>query len=188
VNEQTKPSGDLKRPGLRVLMIMAIPLAILLALIMPLTRPGQHPLHLKTCLMTTDRLRKGAEVRISGVVVGTVQKIQVQADDHACPIAVEMELRTGYALRIPRDSKTYSANAGLLGDAYVGIDSSTASGTPIENWGTLPSKVVPQMGAGEFVNDLDKSLQQSVDELNKSMQQQSRTRNEKPQTTTIAPK
>lgn len=136
-------NADLKRPGFRVLAMAAVPMVILLALVVPLTRPGQHPLHLKTCLTVTDRLRPGAKVRISGVLVGSVRNVQVRPDDHSCPIAVEMELRAGYELRIPRDSKAYSANAGLLGDAYVGIDSSEATGAPIEDRGTLPSKVVP---------------------------------------------
>lgn len=164
---QTPPIG-LKHSGLRVLAITVVPVIILLALVMPLTRPGQHPLHLKTCLAIADSLRVGAGVRISGVVVGTVRKMQVRPDDHACPVAVEMELRTGYALRIPRDSKTYSATAGVLGDPYVGIDSSEANGPPIEEWGTLPSKVVPQFGGGQFhkdphpsLNHIDESLQKS---------------------------
>lgn len=161
-------NAGLKRPGFRVLAIAAVPLVILLALVVPLARPGQHPLHLKTCLTVTDRLRPGAEVRISGIVVGSVTKVQVRPDDHSCPIEVETELRAGYELRIPRDSKTYSATAGLLSDTYVGIDSSEATGPPIEDWGTLPSKVVPQMGPAEFVNEINKSLQQSVNQLGKS--------------------
>ncbi len=155
--------------------MVAIPLAILLALISPFARPGQHPLHLKTCLTVTDRLRKGAEVRISGVVVGTVRKVQVQPDDHSCPIAVEMELRTGYALKIPRDSKAYSATAGVLGDAFVAIDSSEANGPPIGEWGTLPSKVVPQFDGEQFLKDLDTSLNHMDESLQNSRKKDDKT-------------
>ena len=176
-------NNGLKRPGFRVFALVAVPLLILLALVVPLTRPGQHSLHLKTCLTATDRLHKGAEVRISGVVVGTVRKVQVQPDDHSCPIAVEMELRTGYALRIPRDSKAYSATAGVLGDAFVGIDSSEATGTPIEDWGTLQSKVVPEISWEEFLKGINKSL----NEIDRSPQK-SHLKNDGSPTAPTAPK
>jgi len=80
---------------------------------------------------------------------------------------VEMALQTGYELKIPRDSKAYSSTAGLLGPAYVGIDSADATGTPIEDWGTLTSKVGPNMGANEFLDEMNKSLQR----VDKSLQQ-----------------
>ena len=96
---------------------------------------------------------------------------------------VEMALQTGYELKIPRDSKTYSDTAGLLGPAYVGIDSSDATGTPIGDWGTLPSKVVAKTETQEILNDIDRSLRQ----VDKSLQE-SHPKNEKKQTAPTTPK
>ena len=126
MNEQTQQIFGSKKSGYRVMAIIAIPSVIVLALMLPIGKLRQHPLHLKTCLTVADSLRAGAQARISGVEVGTVRRVQVRPDDHACPIMVELEVRTGYEMKIPRDSKAYAATAGLLGDAYVGIDSSDA--------------------------------------------------------------
>jgi len=147
------------RSALRVLGLIALPL--LLILVLPLMRFHTHSFHLKTCLQKADGLRKGAPVLISGVEVGIVRDVRVRPEDHACPVMIAMELQTDYELKIPRDSRAYSSNEGLLGPAYVGIDSSNASGTPVENWGALPGKVVPEVASEEFLNHLEHLLQQS---------------------------
>ena len=147
------------RSALRVLRLIALPL--LLILVLPLMRFHTHNFHLRTCLQKADGLRKGAPVRISGVEVGIVRDVRVRPEDHACPVMIAMELQTDYELKIPRDSRAYSSTEGLLGPAYVGIDSSNASGTPVENWGTLPGKVIPEFASEEFLNHLERLLQQS---------------------------
>jgi ABC-type transporter Mla subunit MlaD len=52
-----------------------------------------------------------------------------------------MALATAYEIRIPRDSTTGIETAGLLGEVYVFIDTTQASGAPIENYGYLKSKL-----------------------------------------------
>ena len=168
MTEQTQAAAGPKWSGLRVLAAIAVPLVIVLAVMLRLGKLRQHPLHLKTCLTVADSLRTGAEVRISGVEVGIVRKVQVRPDDRVCPIALEMELQTPYEMKVPRDSKAYAATAGVLGAAYVGIDSSAATDTPIGDWGTLPSKVVPQFGAEEFLKDINRSLIEMDSSLQKS--------------------
>ena len=116
---------------------------------------------LGTCLQKANGLRKGAPVRISGVEVGIVRDVRVKPEDHACPVMIAMELQTDYELKIPRDSSAYSGTEGILGPAYVGIDSSNASGTPVENWGTLPGMVVPEFTSEEFLNHLERLLERS---------------------------
>jgi len=145
--------------GVRVLALISLPL--LLIFILPIGRLRGHRLHLKTCLQKADELREGAPVRISGVEVGIVRSVQVRPDDHLCPVMVEMELQTDYELRIPRDSKAYSSSAGIFGPAYVGIDSSDSSGLPIENWGTLPSKIVPEMTTEDSLRHLEAVVQRA---------------------------
>ncbi len=149
------------RSALRVLTLIAVPL--LLMLILPLGRLRGHRLHLKTCLQTADELREGAPLRISGVEVGSVRSVRVQPADHLCSVMVMMELKTDYEPSIPHDSKAYSGTLGILGATYVGIDSSDTSGPPIENWGTLPSKIVPEMTTEDFFRHLEAVVQRAHD-------------------------
>jgi ABC-type transporter Mla subunit MlaD len=100
-------------------------------------------------------------LRISGVEVGLVRSVVVKPEDHSCPVMVTMELLTDYELKVPRDSKAYAASEGLLGPAYIAIDSSDANAAPIENWGKLPSKVLPHPGTEDLLNYLSRILEQS---------------------------
>jgi ABC-type transporter Mla subunit MlaD len=63
-----------------------------------------------------------------------------QPTDRGCPAAVEMELKTAYELKMPEDSVASTATAGLLGETYLDIDASHASGPPAHSDEQLPSK------------------------------------------------
>jgi len=95
---------------------------------------------LSTCFQDVNGLRRGAKVRLAGVDVGGVRDVRAQPNDKACPGAVEMELRTPYELKIPQDSVASIATAGVLGETFVEIDVSGASGPPIQPGGRIPSK------------------------------------------------
>jgi phospholipid/cholesterol/gamma-HCH transport system substrate-binding protein len=97
-------------------------------------------LRLSACFQDVDGLRAGAKVRLAGVDVGAVRNVRAQPTDKLCPGAVEMELRTPYELKIPRDSVASIATAGVLGETYLEIDASGASGPPIQAGGQIPSK------------------------------------------------
>ena len=148
--------------AVRVIAVIAVPL--LLILFLPFSKIRQHRVHLKTCLQNADALRNGAAVRISGVEVGRVRRVEVRPEDHACPVFVEMELQSSYQLKVPRDSKAYISTAGILGPTYVGIDSSDAFGIPIEDWGTLQSKVVPEIKADDLVRRIERVTEESTKE------------------------
>ncbi|MBI3644353.1 MAG: hypothetical protein HY233_00065 [Acidobacteriales bacterium] len=51
-----------------------------------------------------------------------------------------MELATTYEIAVPRDAIAKIARMGILGETFVDIDISQATGTPIENHGYLKSK------------------------------------------------
>jgi phospholipid/cholesterol/gamma-HCH transport system substrate-binding protein len=102
-------------------------------------RPFQHHLLLRTCLKNAAGLKEQAPVRLAGVVVGLVQTVRAQPDDRACPAEVRMALSTSYELKIPNDSLASVQTAGILGESYVEIDPTKASGPTLENSGTLPS-------------------------------------------------
>jgi phospholipid/cholesterol/gamma-HCH transport system substrate-binding protein len=97
-------------------------------------------LRLETCFQDVNGLRRGSTVRLAGVDIGVVREVRAKPTDKACPGSVEMEIRTPYELRIPKDSVASTATEGLLGPTFLEIDVSGASGPPIQTGGQLPSK------------------------------------------------
>ncbi len=104
---------------------------------------GRRSLHsqvLKSCFTDVHGLKRGAEIRIAGVDVGTVQSVRSKPQDKNCPAEVTIEVAAESDLRIPRDALTEIDTAGVLGGSFVTIDVTQASGLPIENYGYLKSK------------------------------------------------
>ena len=95
---------------------------------------------IKSCFDDAGGLRAGAAVRIAGVDVGTVRSVRANPQNKNCPAEVGMALATTYEIRIPKDSIAEANTAGMLGVVYVNIDTTQASGAPIENYGYLKSK------------------------------------------------
>jgi phospholipid/cholesterol/gamma-HCH transport system substrate-binding protein len=114
---------------------------------------------LKSCFSDVQGLRAGAEVRIAGVDVGTVRSVRANPQNKNCPAEVEMALATSYDLRVPKDAIAAIETAGVLGQSYVDIDVSQASGAPLENYGYLKSKATkPLPSAEDFLKAMDTSL------------------------------
>jgi phospholipid/cholesterol/gamma-HCH transport system substrate-binding protein len=113
---------------------------------------------LKTCFQNVAGLRKGAKVRLAGVDIGVVREVRPQPTDRTCLVAVAMEIDSPHDLKIPRDSVTSIDTAGVLGETYVEIDSSQASGAPIENRGVLPSRTNPQLSLQDWTSMIEKAL------------------------------
>jgi ABC-type transporter Mla subunit MlaD len=94
----------------------------------------------KTCFTDAGGLRVGNEVRIAGVDVGSVRSVHVNPQSHSCPAEIEMSLTTNYDLQIPKDSVAEVQTQGVLGASFVSIDTSHASGPPVERYGYLAGK------------------------------------------------
>jgi len=120
-----------------VLMIVVGLAAIGSLLINPLRYSRQT---IKSCFDDAGGLRSGAPVRIAGVNVGTVRSVRANPQNKNCPAEVEMALATTYEIRIPKDSIAETNTAALIGEVHVNIDSTQASGAPIENYGYLKSR------------------------------------------------
>jgi len=128
------------RSGPRVtILIVAVGLGALAVFWIPKLSFGPS-LRLNTCFQDVNGLHAGAKVRMAGVDVGAVRNVRAQPTDKACPGAVEMELRTPYELKIPRDSVASIATAGVLGPTFLETDVSGASGPTIQAGGQLPSR------------------------------------------------
>jgi phospholipid/cholesterol/gamma-HCH transport system substrate-binding protein len=92
-------------------------------------------------------LRVGAPVRLDGVDIGNVTRIQVvsAADKKQTPVEVTMKVSTVYHENLHKDSLTALSTAGVLGETYIDIDSSQASGPMAQTGDVLPIRDRPDI-------------------------------------------
>jgi phospholipid/cholesterol/gamma-HCH transport system substrate-binding protein len=121
---------------------------------------------LKTYVFDAQGLRVGAPVRLSGVDIGNVKGIQVVANRPLSPVEITMKVNRKYDFNLRKDSKILLSTAGVLGETYINIDSSTAKGPPVENGDVLLSGEVP--GYEDVMRAANSSLQ-NMDVLLKRM-------------------
>jgi phospholipid/cholesterol/gamma-HCH transport system substrate-binding protein len=73
-------------------------------------------------------LKDGAPVTLEGVTIGNVIHVRVVPDRNPTPVEVTMQVGHEYLNRLHTDSTASINQAGVLGDSYVDISSSHASG------------------------------------------------------------
>jgi phospholipid/cholesterol/gamma-HCH transport system substrate-binding protein len=159
-----QPQTALPRSGHRVTILIVVVGLFALGGMLFLKISSGPSLRLRTCFQDANGLRRDAKVRSAGVDIGRVRAVRAQPSDKACLAAVEMEIRTPYELKIPKDSVASTATAGVLGETYLEIDASAASGPPILADGQLPSKERTDL----TVAAMERALK-AVDELSKRL-------------------
>ena len=92
-------------------------------------------------------LRVGAPVRLNGVDIGNVLTIRVVSSKarQLTPVEVTMKVSTKYHESVHKDSVTLLSTAGVLGETYIDIDSSQASGPEAQNGDELPIRDRPDL-------------------------------------------
>ncbi len=90
-------------------------------------------------------LREGAPVRLAGVDIGNVTRVRVVNGRPATPVEVTMKVNTKFAFNLRKDSITVLSTAGILGETFVDIDSSTAKGPEALDGDTLGAHGQPQI-------------------------------------------
>lgn len=90
-------------------------------------------------------LRVGAPVRLAGVDIGNVTRIQVVSGRSADPVEVTMKVNTKYSFSLRRDSVTIMSTAGILGETYIDIDSAQAKGAEVADGDSLLARDQPQI-------------------------------------------
>ena len=87
-------------------------------------------------------LRKGAPVRLSGVDIGNVidMRIVEAPEKKLTPVEVTMKVSTKYGGSLHRDSICMLRTSGVLGETYVDLDSSQATGPPAQAGDTLATR------------------------------------------------
>jgi phospholipid/cholesterol/gamma-HCH transport system substrate-binding protein len=95
---------------------------------------------LKTYLTEASGLREGAEVRLAGVAIGNVKRVQISAfTDRSRAVEVVMHVSRRYQQEIRADSVASIETVGLLGESYVNISRGSRSQEVIPDEGVLKS-------------------------------------------------
>lgn len=124
---------------LRVGLVVIGSLVILAVTILYIGSTGGSPwaatYHVKALMSDVNGLKEGAPVRVGGVEVGTVTKVDF-APDASGMVEVEMRLDRRVKPRITTQSSVNLGAMGLLGEKAVDITPSS-KGIPIEDGGLL---------------------------------------------------
>ena len=90
-------------------------------------------------------LREGAPVRLAGVDIGNVTKVEIVQGKPATPVEVTMKVNTKYLFNLRKDSVTLMSTAGILGETFVDVDSSSAKGLEAADGDTLAARDQPDI-------------------------------------------
>ncbi len=90
-------------------------------------------------------LKQGAPVTLEGVTIGNVAHIRVVPGHNPDPVEVIMRVGAEYQRGLHVDSTATITQAGVLGDSFVDIDSSHATGPVPANGAVLASTGAPDL-------------------------------------------
>lgn len=149
--------------GLTVLAA-SITLSILIMLMSGTGGLFTHKIALRSYFDNAGGLREGAPVRLQGVDIGNVNKIRIVTDParKLTPVEVTLKVSNRFHPTLHKDSITRLATAGVLGETYIDIDSSTAKGPLVEENDELNTKDTAQI---EDVVRASQSTLQNLDAL-----------------------
>ena len=139
---------QLKWSQLRVgltLLFASITLAVLIFVMSGTGGWFTRKITLRSYFDNAGGLREGAPVRLAGVDIGNVTGIRIVGDKPTTPVEVTMKVNTKYKFNLRKDSITLLATAGVLGETYVDIDSSTASAAEAKDGDTLAARNQPDI-------------------------------------------
>jgi len=139
---------QLKWSQLRVgltLLFASITLAVLIFVMSGTGGWFTHKITLRSYFDNAGGLREGAPVRLAGVDIGNVTGIRIVPNKLTTPVEVTMKVNTKYKFNLRKDSITLLSTAGVLGETYVDIDSSTASAAEAKDGDTLAARSQPEL-------------------------------------------
>jgi phospholipid/cholesterol/gamma-HCH transport system substrate-binding protein len=90
-------------------------------------------------------VKDGAPVTLEGVTIGNVIHVRVVPDRNPTPVEVTMRVGEEFLRDLHTDSTASIAQAGVLGDSYVDIGSSHATGPPPANDAELRTSGSPSI-------------------------------------------
>lgn len=120
-------------------VFVVLTLLILLAMVLVIAqheRLWEARVTYQAIFKNVSGLKEGAEVRLSGVTVGSVKKISFDPQGN---IVVQFEVLAEYRERIRADSKATIGYIGLLGDMCLDISTGSMTAQAIPPGGVIPS-------------------------------------------------
>ncbi len=139
---------QLKWSQLRVgltLLFASVTLAVLIFVMSGTGGWFTRKITLRSYLDNASGLREGAPVRLAGVDIGNVTHIRIVGGKPTTPVEVTMKVNTKYRFNLRKDSVTLLTTAGVLGETYVDVDSSTAKGPEATDGDTLAARSQPDI-------------------------------------------
>ncbi len=147
------------RVGALVLAAMAVLVLLIFLMSGSSGGPFAPKLVLRSYFVNAAGLKNGAPVTLEGVTIGNVIRIRVVPDRNPTPVEVTMRVGREYLHDLHVDSTTSIAQAGVLGDSYVDIDSTQASGPPPANNAELRATGSPS------IQDVIRTSQISIEQI-----------------------
>ena len=133
------------RVGALVLLAMAV--LVMLILLMSSASGGlfARKLVLRSYFENAAGLKDGAPVTLEGVTIGNVIHVRVIPERNPTPVEVTMRVGREYRDRLHTDSTASINQAGVLGDSYVDLSSTHASGPAPANNAELKASGAPSI-------------------------------------------
>jgi phospholipid/cholesterol/gamma-HCH transport system substrate-binding protein len=144
------------RVGLTVLFA-SVTLAVLIFVMSGTGGWFTSKITLRSYFDNASGLREGAPVRLAGVDIGNVTAVRIVKDKPLAPVEVTMKVNTKYKFNLRKDSVTLMSTAGILGETFVDVDSSTAKGPEAVDGDTLAARDQP--GIEDVVRSSQGTLQ-----------------------------
>ena len=146
--------------GLRVLTVGAIALAVLVAGFLLLRAGGGY--RVSMTLDNANQLVKGNQVKVGGVPVGSVSKIDL-ADDGRAEIELQIEDEGLQPLHHGTRATVRSTSLSGIASRYVALQPGPRGGAEIADGGDIPAEGVHgQVDLDEVLNTLDPGVQKDL--------------------------
>jgi phospholipid/cholesterol/gamma-HCH transport system substrate-binding protein len=147
------------------LVLAAAAVLIFLIFLMSGTTGGlfARKLVLRSYFENAAGLKNGAPVTLEGVTIGNVIHVRVVPDRNPTPVEVTMQVGHEYKRALHTDSTASIAQAGVLGDSYVDINSAHASGPPPANNAELKASGSPS------IQDVIRNSNESLEQMKKKL-------------------
>jgi phospholipid/cholesterol/gamma-HCH transport system substrate-binding protein len=123
---------------LRVGALVIVGFAVLVGLIILMSGSSgglfERKLVFRAYFENAAGIKEGAPVTLEGVTIGNVIHVRVVAERNPTPVEVTIRVGEAFVKGLHTDSTAVIAQAGVLGDSYVDINSTHATGpTPANN-------------------------------------------------------
>ena len=150
---------------LRVGALVLLAMTILIGLILLMSGQSgglfERKLVLRCYFENAAGLKDGAPVTLEGVTIGNVIHVRVVPERNPTPVEVTMRVGHEFLGRLHTDSTASINQAGVLGDSYIDLNSTHASGPPPANNAELKAAGAPS------IQDVIRTSNESIIELNK---------------------